>query len=111
MNKVILYLLIILSLTQIALAASEYVVKESSVTYTDNVLLGTQNNRVAMMFPMVLLAICLISVFLDFAAVGVIVGSVATLIIGVTIGLLPISLPWLITFGTISLLFIWRMAA
>lgn len=110
MKKIFLYFILILTICQIAFA-TDYVLKEVSISYTDNPLLGNQTNKVAMMFPLLLLAICLIAAFMDFAAIGVIMGSTITLIIGYVIGLLPVSITWLITLGVMALLFIWKLVA
>lgn len=110
MNKWALYSMIFAILIIPGALASDYVFKETSIAYNYNPL-QTGNNGVAMMFPLLMLAICLISVMIDFASIGVIIGTTLTLVIGYLIGLLPISLTMVITFAVMAILFIWKMMA
>jgi len=109
-NLPLISVILILCCIQIVWA-NDLLVDEKGMTFGNNPLQGTQSNRIAMLFPLMLLAICIISAFIDFASIGVIIGSVLVLIVGFLFGILPISITMLITMGVMGLLFIWKLIA
>lgn len=108
-KKFILYFVTFIFLIGIGLSETEWLLGVDSIIYNENVLLSTNSNRVFSMLPMILLTICIISAFIDFASIGIISGSIISLIIGFVFGLIPITVTTLITIGLMGLLLIWRM--
>ena len=71
-------------------AEEKFIVDQKSMDYTDNILMDTPDLKLAVLFPIVLLAIVIIMVLIDFMAVGVCIGSLLALVVPTALGILPL---------------------
>lgn len=109
MFRLLLSMSLFVALPIFVYATSTYVLGTDSLIYDSNALLTDSKSKIEMMFPMLLLAVALIFAFIDFAAIGVIMGCIVTLVFGFMIGLLPIDLMTVLNLGFLAGLLIWKM--
>jgi hypothetical protein len=109
MFRLLLSMSLFVALPILVYASSTYVLGTDSLIYDSNALLTDSKSKIEMMFPLLLLAVALIFAFIDFAAIGVIIGCITTLVFGFMIGLLPVDLMTIINLGVLAMLLIWKM--
>jgi len=74
-------------------------------------LLGSASARISIIFPILLLVISIIAVMIDFGAIGVILGSMGSMMIITWLGLIVISTSSIISFFLLGAMLLYKVAA
>lgn len=70
---------------------------------------STQDNKISLLIPLMLLGICIICFFIDFGVVGVTIGSDLVLIFGYMLGILYVNWGLLVAFLIVTAILIYKM--
>ena len=89
---------------------SNYFLGLGSLFFSDNPFFTNTTNRTASLFPLMLLVLVIVFALLDFGVIGVIVGSLAGLLTGSIIGILPLSPMYFISFILITIILIYKLS-
>ncbi len=77
----------------------------------NNSLLTTSESRISLIFPVLLLVISIICVMIDFGAIGVILGSMGSMVIITMLGLIVISPASVVSFLLLGGLLLYKVAS
>ena len=89
---------------------SNYFAGMDRLFYSSNVFFADQNSRIASLFPLLLLIVVIIFALIDFGAVGVTIGGIVGLLAGHFLGIMPLSLFYLVSFVCMAGLLIYKLA-
>lgn len=89
---------------------STYGTDWATLIYSDNLFFTDSKTRIASLFPLLLLAVALIFVLIDFGAIGVVIGSLLSLIVGSIIGILPLDGLYIISFILMAVILIFKLS-
>jgi hypothetical protein len=107
--RIILYSLIVLSILPIVMA--DTMLDSEFIDGIGDGLLNTEAGRISLIFPAVLLIISIITVMIDFGAVGVILGCMGSLVIVVMLGIVALSWSSIISFLLLGGLLIFKVTS
>ena len=82
-----------------AVLADKFVLKQVGIGENENPIFDSQENKIAALFPLLLLMVVIVMVLVDFLAIGVMTGSLSILVIGIIFQILP--LDWKSAFSMI----------
>ena len=82
----------------------------AELNYFTNELASSPEQKIALLFPLLLLTVCIVAALIDIGAIGIVIGSLVALIAGVTAGLLPLSITYLISFIVMGIILIYKLA-
>jgi hypothetical protein len=108
--KPIMMFLLLLSLVPMVFADSE-IMGTDDLTNTNRGLIGDTAAKINLIFPAVLLIISIITVMIDFGAVGVILGSMGSLVIVVMLGIVALSWSSVISFIILGILLMFKVVS
>lgn len=89
--------------------ASTYPTNWASFFYSDNPFFTDSTHRLASLFPLLLLVICIIFALIDFGTIGVVIGSMIGLTIGSVVGILPLSPFYFVSFLIMGIILIYKL--
>ena len=89
---------------------SRYSFDFSELRFYDNPFFTDSGDRIASLFPLLLLVIVLVFVLVDWGAVGVTIGALLGLISGSIIGVLPLSPFYFVSFILIGVILIYKLS-
>lgn len=82
---------------------------EAELYLEDNPFSRDTQSRIGLLLPLILLIISLAAMLLDFGAIGVILGSVIVLVIGILVGLIPLSIVAMISIILLAIVLVFKM--
>lgn len=89
---------------------SRYPGGTASFFYSDNPFFTDETHRIASLFPLLLLVICIVFALVDWGVLGVVVGSLLGLIIGSIVGIIPLSPFYFISFIIMGVILLYKLS-
>ena len=90
--------------------ASRYPIEWDEFFFSDNPFFTDKTHRLASLFPLFMLAVVVLCVFLDWGVIGMTVGSLLILVLGVLTKILPMNPFYFTSMILIGILLIYRLS-
>ena len=109
MKRLMVYIILLISLSQLTmgddLLGSDY------AEWIDNAWLSSEENKLSMILPAVILLVTIVFAMIDLGAIGVTAGSILGLTVLVWLGIVYINPVVFVSYVALSVILIWKLGS